>query len=137
MLAFLNDTLVYMLLILMAAIPFFIYGFFKSSTFFKSLFYINLISLPIIFAGFLIISYWPHFYADARLEMLGYDFEGMNLDERLKSISPEYHQEARKLENANMGIGWPLQAMFMSAFTAPYPTATYLLIKLYRKIKCI
>lgn len=137
MLAFLNDTLLYMLLILMAAIPFFINGFFKSATFFKALFFINLISLPLIFAGFLMISYWPEFYADARLEMLGYDFEGMNLDERIRNIEPAFRAEAIQLAGANMGIGWPLQAMFMSVFTAPYPTAAYLLIKLYRKIKCI
>lgn len=69
--------------------------------------------------------------------MLGYDFEGMNFVERLINVSPEYHEEARKLKNSNMLIGWPLKAMPMSVFTVLYPTDVYLLIKLYRKIKRI
>ena len=91
------------------------YGFFR----------VNLISIPFIFLVVVVGAYWPHFYTDFRLELMGFDFDGMNDSERAINVSPELREEATRLHWSNMGIGWPLQALLGMVFVAPYPSLVW------------
>ena len=92
--------------------------------------WVNLISLPILFVLLLLLAYWPHFYADTKLQMMGYDTWGTNETERAMNVAPELRDEAGKLYWSNMGIGWPLRAMFGFVFYASwYPSAAWLTVK--------
>lgn len=40
-------------------------------------------------------------------------------------VKPELRETATALYHSNMGIGWPLQAIFGMALVCPYPTAVW------------
>lgn len=97
---------------------------------------VNIVSLPIICFLIVLLAYWPHFYTDLRLELMGFDFEGMSDAERARSVLPEMRKEATALYWSNMGIGWPLKAIFGIALLAPYPTLVWggtVLVKYIRR----
>ena len=95
----------------------------------------NMISIPFIFLVVVIGAYWPHFYADLRLELMGFDFEGMNDVERARNVALELRGEATKLYWSNMGIGWPLKAIFGMLFVALYPSTFWCVVAIVKYIK--
>jgi len=80
---------------------------------------VNLISIPLIFLFVIMLAYWPHFYDNFRLELMGFDFEGMSDAERAQNVAPELRDEATRLYWSHMGIGWPLKAIFGMIFVLP------------------
>lgn len=86
---------------------------------------INAVSLPLICFLIALIAYWPHFYSDLRLELMGFDFDGMSDAERSRNVLPAMREEATALYWSNMGIGWPLKAIFGIVLFAPYPTVVW------------
>lgn len=89
------------------------------------LFLINFVSLPLIGLLIALAAYWPEFYTHLRLELMGFDFDGMSDAERAGNVLPELREEATALYWSNMGIGWPLKAMFGFALFALYPTLVW------------
>ncbi|WP_416768234.1 hypothetical protein ACM66T_07520 [Sulfurimonas sp. ST-25] len=85
----------------------------------------NAISLPIICFFLVLMTYWPHFYTDFRLELMGFNFDATSDAERVRNVLPELQEKAKALYWSNMGIGWPLQAIFGMVLFAPYPTAIW------------
>ena len=94
-----------------------------------------MISYPLIFLFVILGAYWPHFYADVRLELMGFDFEGMNDAERMRNVKLDLRAEASKLYSSNMGIGWPLRAMLRMIFIAPYPIVVCIFAGIIRYIR--
>ncbi|GAA0706054.1 MULTISPECIES: hypothetical protein [Vreelandella] len=92
----------------------------------RSFIRLNLISIPIIFTLVIAGAYWPHFYKDVRLEMMGLDFDGMSDEERTRNVTPEQKEEAIELYWSLMGIGWPLQAIIGMVLVLPYPSTVWL-----------
>ncbi|HEC00775.1 MAG TPA: hypothetical protein ENI91_03705 [Sphingomonadales bacterium] len=95
--------------------------------------FINIISLPIIFAIVLISAYWPEFFGNIRLSSMGFDFYGMTDFERTLGVSPELKAEANSLYWSNMGIGWPLKALIAFVFFVPYPSISLLIFKFLKR----
>lgn len=89
---------------------------------------INLISLPIIFALIALLAYWPHFYRDFRLSLMGFDFDGMSAAERVRQVAPESRELANNLYQSGMGIGWTLQAIIGMVIFFPYPFVITIII---------
>ena len=85
----------------------------------------NIISLPIICFLLVLMAYWPYFYTDFRLELMGFNFDGMSEAERVRNVLPELREEAKELYWSNMGIGWPLKAIFGIVLFTPYPTVIW------------
>jgi hypothetical protein len=81
------------------------------------------LSFPLMAAFILLGSYWPHFYVDLRLELMGFDFDSMSDLDRARNVLPEFKEEATKLYWSTMGIGWPLQAFIWMVILSPYPFA--------------
>ena len=104
---------------------------FKNYSFIKH----HLVSIPVICALLLVSAYWPHLYADIRLESVGFNFEGMSDLERLEKVSPEDHNEAIYLHRANMGVGWPLKAMIWMIVLLPYPFIIWLVRVCFKATK--
>lgn len=77
-----------------------------------------IISVISIVLAVLLISYGPHLYKDLRLLWLGVDLEGLSDAIRNKSVLPHNVEEATRLYGSLMGIGWPLQAMFLLVYVA-------------------
>lgn len=97
---------------------------------------VNIVSLPLICSLIALAAYWPHFYSDLRLELMGFDFEGMNDAERARNVLPELREEATTLYWSNMGVGWPLRMIYGIALFLPYPTVVWgggVLIKFMRR----
>ncbi|MDH5233038.1 MAG: hypothetical protein OEY38_23540 [Gammaproteobacteria bacterium] len=105
-------------LLLIAIITFIpVYMVIKGNGFFKSL----IISLPLCCMLVVAVYWWYDIYPDFRLEMMGYDFNGMNDAERLKNVPQELREEATNLYSSRFGVGWPFKAMFGAAFIGvPY-----------------
>ena len=101
------------------------YGFIKA----------NMTSIPFIFLVVFIGAYWPHFYANFQLELMGFDFDGMNDIERARNVAPELRGEATKLYWSNMGIGWPLKAIFGMVLVTPYPSVVWCFLAIIKYIK--
>ena len=99
------------------------YGFFR----------VNLICIPLIFLFVIMIAYWPHFYDSFRLELMDFDFEGMNDVERARNVAPELRDEATRLYWSNMGIGWPLKAIFGMVFALPITSIVWWLRHLTKR----
>jgi hypothetical protein len=101
--------------------------------------YINLVAFPISFFLVLLIAYWPHFFADFRLVLMDFDFDGTTDDERTRHVDSSYKEEANRLYNSNMGIGWPLQAILVVVYYFPYffsyPSVVFVVIKIAFEIR--
>ncbi len=89
-----------------------------------------------VFISFILIlgAYWPHFYTDLRLDLLGYDSLGMSELERLQNVSPEMRDKATQLYWSNMGIGWPMKAIIGMVILLPYPLIVWLFGFSYKKL---
>ena len=68
---------------------------------------------------------WLHFYTDLRLNLMGFDFDGMSDIERTRNIVPELQAEATKLYWSHMGIGWPLKTIIGIIVMSLYPSLSY------------
>lgn len=82
----------------------------------------SLISLMLIVAAF-----WPHFYTELRLDLMGFNFDGMSDAERAKNVAPELRAEATNLYWSNNGVGWPLKAIIWMIILLPYPVLIWLI----------
>lgn len=107
------------LIVLIIAIP--ILAVLKSYGFLR----VNIVSIPLIWLLVTAVAYWPHFYADIRLELMGFDFKGAYSAERLRNIPVELHKEALRLYRSDIGIGWSAQAIIGCVLLAPYPTIVW------------
>ena len=94
-----------------------------------------LVSVPIIFFILILGAYWPHFYTDVRLDLMGFEFDGMSDAERVKNVVPEMREEATRLYRSNMGIGWPMKAIIWMVILLPYPLIIWLFALGYKKLK--
>ena len=94
---------------------------------------LHLVSVPIIFFTIILAAYWPHFYADLRLDLIGFDFNGMSDAERARDVVPEMREEATRLYSSNMGIGWPLKVIIWMTVLLPYPSIIWLFALVYKK----
>ncbi|MES9900747.1 MAG: hypothetical protein ABW148_17255 [Sedimenticola sp.] len=108
------------LVALIVAIP--IYAVSKGLSFVRS----NLFSIPIILCLVTVGAYWPHFYKDLRLEMMGVNREGMTDVQRTRNVSPGLQGEAIELYWSLMGVGWPFKAIIGMVLIAPYPSVVWL-----------
>ncbi|WP_298445323.1 hypothetical protein [uncultured Ferrimonas sp.] len=94
-----------------------------------------LVSASIISLMLIVGSYWPHFYTDVRLDLMGFDFDGMSDVERSQYVAPEMREEATKLYWSNMGIGWSMKAIIWMVILLPYPVIVWLFGLGYKKVK--
>ncbi|MBU1293623.1 MAG: hypothetical protein KJ609_06985 [Gammaproteobacteria bacterium] len=115
--------------LIMVAVP--VYCAFRRFSFLK----LHLVSIPVMCLMMAIAVYWPHFYADLRLYLMDFDFDGMSDAERARNVAPEQRELATKLSWSNMGIGWPLKAMIGMVFLSPYPTVVWILSLVLRKVR--
>jgi hypothetical protein len=93
----------------------------------------HIISILIIIIAITLGAYWPHLYIDIRLELMGFNFNGMSDAERTMNVAPELRAEATKIYWSSMGVGWPLTAMLWAIMLLPYPTVVWLLALFYKK----
>lgn len=89
-----------------------------------------MISFMLIIGG-----YWPHFYTEVRLDLMGYDSLGMSEAERLQNVAPEMHEQATQLHWSNMGVGWPLKVIIWMVILLPYPLIVWLFGFGFKKLK--
>jgi hypothetical protein len=101
----LGHTVHLILLALLIATPWLIIFFRARADKKTSFIYMNAIALPIALALIFLMAYWPHFFRDFRLELIGFDFDGMTQDERTRNVDPAYRELADKLYSSHMGIG--------------------------------
>jgi hypothetical protein len=93
-----------------------------------------LVSAPIISLMLIIGVYWPQFYTELRLDLMGYNSFGMSESERLEGVIPEMHEKATNLYWSNMGIGWPLKAIIWMVILLPYPLILWLFRFSYKQL---
>jgi hypothetical protein len=72
------------------------------------------------------LAYWPHMFKDIRMDALGVDVWGMNDSERNRNVALEHRAEATELYNSLMGVGWPLQAIIISAAGLAYQCVAWI-----------
>lgn len=118
-------------LILIALIFAPIFCVYKNYSFVK----LYLVSVPIISFMLIIGGYWPHFYTEVRLNLMGYDSLGMSEIERLQNVAPEMHEKATQLHWSNMGIGWTLKVIIWMVILLPYPLIVWLCGFGFKKLK--
>jgi hypothetical protein len=94
-----------------------------------------LISALVISFMLIIGGYWPNFYTEVRLDLMGYDSLGMSEAERLQNVAPEMHEEATQLHWSNMGVGWPLKVIIWMVILIPYPLIVWVFGLAYNKLK--
>ena len=78
------------------------------------------VSLPICIILIITLYWWNDYYPDFRLEMMGFDFNGVSDSERLRNVPLELQAKATKLYYSRFGIGWPLKAIFGMVLVTPY-----------------
>ncbi|QCX54380.1 hypothetical protein [Elizabethkingia sp. JS20170427COW] len=135
---FLLDIPILFFLILLIIIPIFI---FKKLTFSieNKLAQITLTfalaSLFSIFLTFIFTYYVEELSKNFILNKFGYNANGMNDSEYFQNVKPENVSELKEIRDSQMGIGWPLKAIFATAFfTLPINLVTTLII-IFRKSK--
>lgn len=109
-----NVTLLFLLALIVATpiyFSLFKYGFVKSI----------LVSL-IVSSALVVCTYWgSDAFTDLRLNMMGYDINGLSDSERLEGVPLEMREEATQLYQSTFGVGWPLSAILaLSIFVTPY-----------------
>jgi len=63
------------------------------------------------------------------LTNLGYNANGMNEYEYYQNVKPEYLKKAKEIRESQMGIGWPLKAIFSFVFLIlPYEVIMSIII---------
>lgn len=69
---------------------------------------------------FLLVYYSVEFSNDLIVTKYGFNFNGMNEEEYYKNVSSENLIRLKAIRNSQMGIGWPLKALFAFVlFTLP------------------
>lgn len=63
-------------------------------------------------------AFWPSVHADLRLQELGFDASGMSEFERMANVPASAREEASRIYDSQMGIGWPLRALFLLPLVA-------------------
>ena len=106
-----------MILITPFAMPFLLRRKVSVASLILSSFLLSFISCGLLVSFF---AYWPDLYASLRLDYLGFDFDGWSDKDRVRNIAPELRDEAIKLYQSRMGIGWPLKAIFGVVLLIPY-----------------
>lgn len=106
-----------------------VYCCFKGFNFFK----LYVVAFPIMAVFTVLACYWPHFYSDVQLELMGFDQEGLSYEERTINVDPSLRETAEELHWAGMGVGWPLTAMLWLVFLSPFPTVVWLVSLLLKK----
>lgn len=87
----------------------------------------------VLLASFLV--YFPDLYASLQLDYLGFDFDGWSDEDRVKNIVPEFRDEATKLYQSRMGIGWTFQALIGAILLVPYQIVASGLVFIMGKLK--
>jgi len=86
-------------------------------------FVVYIISVFLISA--FLFAWWLNFSKQILLSLYGYDFNGMEENEYYKNVSLENLEDAKKVRESMMGIGWPLKAMFSYIYYFPYLILVY------------
>ena len=103
---------------------------------YKNYSFVKLYLVSVFIISFMLIAaaYWPDFFTNVRLYLMGFDFDGMSDAERVQNVAYKMRGEAVKLYLSNMGIGWPLKAIFAIIIFLPYPLIVWLFGLGYKKI---
>lgn len=96
---------------------------------------VNIICIPLIWLLVIAAAYWPHFYSDFRLWLMGFNPDAVFGAERLQSVPAELHELAMRLYSSNTGISWPVKAIGGSILMTPYPTLVWGVRALIKRIK--
>ena len=75
----------------------------------------------------LAFAWWMDYSDQLLMSHYGYDFQAMNDIDRFKEVKPENLQRVQVLESRYFGIGWPLRAIVLMAFSIPYLGLIYLI----------
>lgn len=81
------------------------------------------------------LAYLPDLYASLRLDYLGFDFDGWSDEDRVRNIAPKFRDEATKLYQSRMGIGWTFQALIGAILLIPYQIVASGLVFMMGKLK--
>lgn len=81
------------------------------------------------------LAYLPDLYASLRLDYLGFDFDGWSDEDRVRNIVPKFREEAIKLYQSRMGIGWTFQALIGAILLVPYQIVASSLVFMMGKFK--
>lgn len=117
------------LLVSILAIPVFVMT--KGYSFAKT----NVISIPLMWLLVIATAYWPLFYSDFRLWLMGFNADAVFGAEKLQHVAPELHELAMRLYSSNVGISWPVKAISGAILTAPYPALIWGIRALVKRIK--
>ncbi|WP_456461425.1 hypothetical protein [Reichenbachiella sp.] len=69
------------------------------------------------------------------LVLLGYDYDGMTTEERMKSVSEENVAKVEILESSGMGLGWQVKAFFGVPMFLVYSVLIYIMRFFLRKLR--
>ncbi len=118
--------------VIMVITPFVVPLWLKQKGYVTNLFLSSVLSLMVSALLIFLFGYWSDLSVNLRLTDLGFDFEGLSDQERLRKVAPALRDEALKLYQSRMGIGWPLKAIFGTIFFIPYQIAASGLVFLVR-----
>jgi hypothetical protein len=125
----------FLILAMMVITPFAMPFLLKRKGYVTSLLLSSFLSLMTCVLLVSLLAYLPHFYAELRLDYLGFDFDGWSDEDRLRNIAPEFRDEAIKLYRSIMGIGWTLQAIIGAVLLIPYQIVASGLVFMVSKSK--
>ncbi len=100
------------------------YGIFKT----------NMIAIPLTAVVITAAAWWMDTYPDIKLASIGYEIDGMSENERARHVPLHLREEAKKIFESNMGVGWPLKAFFWLIGILPYPSLVWVGVKIARWI---
>jgi hypothetical protein len=89
------------------------------------------ISVPICMVLGSVLAYFPD--ASKYLEIssfatLGFNPDGLNREERVLNLAPDHHEAAEAAYWSNMGVGYPVRALFAASASALYALVSSLSI---------
>lgn len=97
---------------------------------------IYLVAGIIASALFSVAAAWWFSTADLiLLKHYGYNISGMDDKEMYENVLPQNMQSVKKLETRIMGVGWPLQALFVFVLSLSYLFIVYLIGHLIKEKK--
>ena len=89
--------------------------------------------ISIVFT-FVVTYYSAEFSINLLLQKFGYNENGMNDVEYFRNVSSENVAKLKEIRNLQMGIGWPLRAMFACVFyTLPMNAIVSVILGLKKK----
>lgn len=92
----------------------------------KGFIFFNIANAPVLFILVFLLAWWGDASTDVLLYSYGFNFDGMSDASRTANVSAENIDRVNYLYQTSFGIGWPLKAIFMFVFFAPYPTLVLL-----------